>query len=85
MQTNIEVTFKNGVCTLNAELFRAGVPIASGSTDKSGTITLDTQTDDSILITGVCTGSATVEIAIPTVPPTPSTYPAGKIYDNFLI
>lgn len=86
MSAKIQITFKEGVGNLKAELSRGGVVIESESTDKSGTITLEkAQQDDGISISGACAGTATIVIVPDTVPTTPITYPAGNINDDFLI
>ena len=86
MSANVNVTFKTGVGSLVATLYRDEVEIANGQLTESGTITFDdAESEDSISINGASAGTTHLEITMPTTPSTPIDYPAGDIFDNFLI
>jgi len=86
MTTNINIQFKEGAGHIEAILYRDGNEIEKASANTSGIITLKmAQADDSIAITGVCTGKASIAIGIPTAPSTPVYYTEGRINDNFFI
>jgi len=86
MPVNINVIFKSGVGQLNAEQFRKGASLGTGSTDKTGTIPFaDVQVGDAFSISGACAGTADMTISVTTVPATPVTFQAGNIFGSFTI
>jgi hypothetical protein len=86
MTVNVNVVFMLGLGQLNSRLYRGNSVIATGSVSASGTITYNGAiSTDLIEIDGMCSGNATVTISVPTTNPTPQNYPAGYIFDNFII
>jgi hypothetical protein len=89
---NLTTVFRNGsaIDNLTAKLLRqSGSPQPNDrqSVDfNGGTMTFDNvQSQDVFVITGVCTGTATLTVDIPMkVGPLPS-YPAGNIFDNLMV
>ena len=77
---NIDVTFEMGGGQITVKLYRDQKFIAGGNLDNSGRITLnDVQKNDSIAVTGLCTGTAIIEIDVKTKPTTSKKYPKGFI------
>jgi len=86
MKANISILFTEGKGQLNIQLNRDGEEIANGSLQTSGTIPLaDVQSRDVITLDGVCTGSAELNIDVPTKAATPTTYPDGNFNDTIRI
>jgi hypothetical protein len=72
---NIRVDFFSGIGQITAVLFRNGILINMQSISTDGDINFtDVQSRDTISINGVCAGSATIKISIPTNAPTPETF-----------
>lgn len=84
MQANVDVTFKNGLGTLVAKLFREGNKVDEGSVDITGRITfIDAKSGDAISINGACAGNTEIDIDVDTNPPTPKHFPEGNINFGF--
>ena len=81
MATNVNVTFKGGLGSVTARLFRNGEQIGIATTDKSANITLpDVQELDAISISGVSPNNGTdVSISAETDPSTPIHFKVGTI------
>ncbi len=85
MPTNISITFKGGLGSVTAKLFRSGILVDKGTADKTGTIILkDTVKDDCISINGVSPpGGTDITISVTTDPPTTIHCNAGPILRDF--
>lgn len=83
---DVTFTFTSGVGQATAVLFRKGVLINMQSISKSGNVNFsEVQSGDVITINGVCAGTSTVEINIPTTPGTSETFKAGLIIAAYLV
>ena len=81
----IKVTFKDGVGTLNAKLYRDGIVVEVLDMVNSGENNLNCQSGDFLSVGGSCAGTADILMDIPTTPSTPLHDTAGPINHTLMI
>lgn len=83
---NINVVFTSGVGQVTCTLFRNGAMINMQSVSSTSTIFFsDVQSRDGISINGVCTGTATITMSVPTTPSTPKNFMTGPIHTILIV
>jgi len=75
----VGIVFTSGLGQATASVFRKGALINMQSISTSGNIVFaDVESGDAIAINGVCTGTAAINISVPTNPSTPTSFSAGN-------
>ena len=83
---NINIVFTSGVGQVTCTLFRNGAMINMQSVSSSSTIFFsDVQSRDGISVNGVCAGTATITVSVPTTPTTPKNFTAGPIHTILIV